>query len=215
MGLFDKLKRKMENKSDFIDYEHLNKLVETTNYIREEIVFQEIDISQCIISYMPTKKTSFIGFKEGYSDYLICKEKGMKHSDKVNTTTKNYLKYIKNNEGNLIQIECYIGGKMDYLYQVHWEKNVRYLLPFSSKGGFYPTYVFGTKYEGKRVIEEYMVMKKQIVYEKYDYKSENDVDYNYINYVSEGDYPVRERRKGKFSIEPFTYEENLSESWLD
>lgn len=196
------------------DYNYLNRLINEVNELREQISFREIDIIKCGISYMPTKKTSFVGYKQGYSDYLIQIQKGMKESDKLRSTTKDYLRFIKNENGELIQIERYNKGKLDCLFQVYWFETVRYLFPFSADGGYYPTYIFATKYEANCVVEEYMVEGKQIVYEAYSYKSNKEIDYSYINYVSGGNYPVREVRKGKFSLNPLSYEESNNDNWL-
>lgn len=78
-----------------IDYNYLNSLLTEVNELRKQIKFCEIDITDCSISYMPKKKTSFVGFKEGYSDILDRNEKGMKESDKLRSTSKNYLRFFK------------------------------------------------------------------------------------------------------------------------
>ena len=135
-------------------YKHLDKLIDKTNALRKKIKYCEIDITDCVFSYMPTKKTSFIGYKEGYSDILIRNQKGMKESDKISSSAKNFLKYIKNKKGELIQIESYTNGRIDCLFQVHWIENARYLFPFSSNGGYYPTYTYVTKYKSNIVTEE-------------------------------------------------------------
>ena len=196
-------------------YKHLDKLIDKTNALREKIKYCEIDILDCVFSYMPTKKTSFIGYKEGYSDILIRNQKGMKESDKISSSAKNFLKYIKNKKGELIQIESYTNGRIDCLFQVHWIENARYLFPFSSNGGYYPTYTYVTKYKSNIVTEEYMVSGNQIVYETYSQKLNKDIEFNFINYVSNGQYPVLEERKGVFHLNPLAYVENYSDSWLN
>ena len=197
------------------NYKQLNKLIDKTNSIRENVKYREINITDCTFSYMPTKKTSFIGYKQGYSDILIRNQKGIKVSDKISSTTKNFLKFIKNQNGELIQVESYVNGKIDCLFQVYWIKNIRYLFPFSSSGKYYPTYTYVTKYKSNNVTEEYMVSGNQMIYETYSYKLNKDIKYSYINYVSNGKVPVLEERKGKFTLNPLIYKENYNYNWFD
>ena len=197
------------------DYSYLDALINEVKELRRKTSFIEIDTSKCGISYMPTKKTSFIGYKQGYSDYLIKIQKGIKETEKIRSTTKDYLKLIKNEDGELIQIEHHNHGKLDCLFQVHWIEGARYLFPYSDGGGFYPTYTYVTKYEDNCVVEEYMVDGSQIVHETYTKNSSGQIEYNYINYVSGGKYPVLEERKGKFYLNPLTYVEKFRDSWLN
>ena len=198
-----------------IDYDYLDVLINEVNKLREARSYCEIDTTKYSVSYIPTKKTSFVGFKQGYSDYLVRNEKSMKEADKIRSTTKDFLKFVKNGDGEIIQIESYVKGKLDCLFQAYWNDNVRYLFPYSEEGGFYPTYTYVTKYEKNCVVEEYMVQDKQIVYEEYSQNLSGQIDYEYINYVSGGNYPVREVRKGKFFLNPLTYVESYSDSWLN
>ena len=190
-----------------IDYNYLSSLLTETNELRKKIKFCEIDIAGCSISYMPKKQTSFVGFKEGYSDILYRNKKGMKESDKLRSTSKNYLRFLKDKEGKLVQVDDYCSGRIDCLFQVHWFGNVRYLFPFSADGTYYPTYTYVTKYDADRIAEEYMINSGQIIYEVYSYKSDQKIDYICIDYVPDGNYPVREIRKGVYSLKPLTYKE--------
>lgn len=52
------------------DYSYLDVLINEVKELRSKTSFIKIDTSKCGISYMPTKKTSFVGYKQGYSDYL-------------------------------------------------------------------------------------------------------------------------------------------------
>lgn len=197
------------------DHELLRQLIDEVNHLREQTTFYPLDTENRVISYMPTKKTSFVGLKQGYSDLLVQSQKGMKESDRLRSSVKDYLRFVRNAEGELLQIERFNKGRMDCLFQAHRLGETRYLFPFSSSGGFYPTYVYATRYEAGRVAEEYMVNGRQIIYEAYDYASENSVEYTLVNHVAGGNNPVRERRKGIFRLDPLAYEETLSESWLD
>ena len=197
-----------------IDYNYLSSLLTEANELRKQIKFCEIDIAGCSISYMPKKQTSFVGFKEGCSDILDRNEKAMKESDKIRSTSKNYLRFLKDKEGRLVQVDNYCNGRIDCLFQVHWFGNVRYLLRFSADGTYYPTYTYVTKYDADRVVEEYMINSGQIIYEAYSYKSAQDIDYIRIDYVPDGNYPVRGIRKGVFSLNPLTYKEQYYDDWL-
>ena len=197
------------------EYGHLDILINEVNELRDKMEFREFDITKYVISYMPTKRTSYVGFKLGYSDYYIKMQKGIKETEKIRSTTKDYLKFIKNEQHELIQIESYRQGRLDCLFQVYWVDGVRYLFPYSSEGGFYSTYAFATKYEDDCVVEEYMVQGNQIVHETYNQNESGQIDYNYINYVSGGKYPVIEIRKGKFYLNPLTFVEMHTDTWLN
>ncbi len=198
-----------------ISFDYLNSLINDVRTLRKCIDYQENDFASCSVSYMPKKKTSFIGYKQGYCELLIRARKGMKESASIRSTSKDYLKFIKNTNGDLIRIENYCGGRLDCLYQVHWVGNVRYLFPFSGDGGYYPTYVYVTKYDGDIVVEEYMVDGTQIVYEAYSYALNDEIGYYYINYVSGGKYPILEERKGVFRLSTSAYEESYNDNWLN
>ncbi len=197
------------------DYTYLTKLIQDVNLLRKQTKYHKIDIANCNFSYMATKKTSFVGYKQGYSDIFHRNQKGVKESDKLRSTTKNYLKFIRNKKGELLQIDSYVDGSIDCIFQEHWIENVRYLFPFSEDGGFYPTYAYVAKFECNRVTEEYMVSGTQIIYESYSYKSEEDLEYAYINYVPEGKFPILAEEKGVFHLNPLTYEEHYSDNWLN
>ncbi len=198
-----------------VNFNYLDTLIKEVNDLRKKVVFQEIDISSCAFSYMPTKKTSFVGYKQGYYDKLVQVQNGMKESDKIRASVKKYLKFIKNKEGKLISIELYNDGRIDCLFQVYWAKNKRYLFPFSANGGYYPTYAYVTVYEGNSVSEEYMVKGSQIVYEAYSNINDTEIAYRRVNYVSGGKYPVLEASKGKLHLDPLSYEETVYDNWLN
>ena len=98
---------------------------------------------------------------------------------------------------------------------MHWIEGARYLFPYSDGGGFYPTHTYVTKYEDNCVVEEYMVNGSLIIHETYTKNSSGEIDYNYINYVSDGKYPVLEERTGRFYLNPLTYVEVFKDDWLN
>jgi hypothetical protein len=204
-----------------IDYEYLKGLIKQVESLRKQIEFCEFDITKCSFSYMPTKKTSFVGYKEGCFDHMIRNKKGMKISDKIRANTKSYHRLIKNEAGELIRIETYNKGSLDCIFQVHWIENTRYLFPFlyikepNPRYIHYPTYVYVTRFENEAVVEEYMVDGNHIVYELYSYKSNNQVEFSSVNYVPSGSYPIMEERKGVFKLEPLTYDETYYDCWLN
>lgn len=196
-------------------HQYLKELIHKVNSLRKKIRYSEIDVLDCTVSYMATKKTVFVGYKQGYYDQHCRNQKGMKEVDKLRSTAKNYLKFFKDKSGKLIQIECYTEGKLECYFQAHWIDNVRYLFPFSPKGGNYFTYSYATRYQEGMVTEEYMVEGNQIVYESYSYQSNNEVEYEYINYVPSGQFPVISEKKGRFRLVPLTYEEYYFDWWMN
>lgn len=197
------------------EFSYLDNLIAETNRLCKTVEYQEYDITQYNFSYMPTKKISFVGFKQGLSEKLIKDEKGLKETDKLRSTTKDYLRYIKDDNNELIQIECYNKGRLACLFQAYWSGNVRYLFPYSDVGGFYPTYTYVTVYEENRVVEEYMVNGNQIIHETYSENKDGETDYSFINYVSGGKHPVLEERSGRFSPSPLTYTQTYSDNWIN
>lgn len=199
-----------------VDFNYLNGLIDETNNLYKNIEFTEIDILSCSFSYMPRKKTAFVGYKQGYYDHLIRAEKGMKESDKLRSITKNYLIFIKNKDGELIRIEVFTDGVLDVIFQVHRIEGKRYLFPFSTDGENYPTCIYVTRYDGNTVTEEYMVEGNQIVHEKYTQMSDAEtIEYSRINYISGGKSLVLEVSEGKLRLNPLSYEEVYRDSWFN
>lgn len=198
-----------------IDFNYLDSLIKEVKELRNSITFCEIDAASCSFTYMPTKKTSFVGYKQGYYDELTKSEKGMSETDKLRATVKEYLKFIRSKDDKLLQIEKHSNGRIDCLHQVYWAENKRYLFPFSASGGYYPTYTYVTQYEGEAVVEEYMVDGNQIIYEVYSHISETEIDCYCVNYISGGNYPVREEKEGKLDLNTLTYEETNYDCWLN
>ena len=197
------------------NHKYLDKLINEVNNLREKIDFCEIDTSSCSFSYMLKKKTSFVGYKQGYFENLIQEQNGMKESNDLRATAKDYLKYIKNKDNDVLQIESYVKGKLDCLFQVHWIEGKRYLFPFAAKGWRYPTYVYVTCYDGNTISEEYMVNGNQIVYEAYSRITDTEVTYHMTNYVSGGKYPVLETREGMLQLNPLSYKETAYDNWMN
>lgn len=185
---------------------YLRKLVMRTSALRKKVKYKSINLQECDITYMPTKKKSFVGMKQGYAEQLFRIENGIKESVKIRANCKDYLKMFRNSEGKVLQIEKYANGRIDCIFQVHYDENLCCLFPFSANGGFYPTYSYITAYENGKISEEYMVDGDQIVYERYSNENELCVDYEYVNYVSGGKSPILETREGVFRFNPLRFE---------
>ncbi len=207
----------MEKKLEY----YLDKLIAFSNEIRTNYSYEEIDESKYEKKYLLTKNTSFIGFKQGYSD-LICRKKySIQEISTLNKKSKNYLEILKQEE-NIKQIKEYRNGVVDVIYQCYKNKDSIYLIPFSSQGKFYPTYVYVTKFKNNEIIEEYMVEGNQIIFESYKHKislfgSRNKMlKYYMVNYVKNGKYPILEERKGIIDVNELCFKENVqTQCWLN
>lgn len=197
-----------------LDKKYLNDLIENCNKLREKYVFFNLENSECIVSYMPTKKRSFVGYKHGDYEVIMQQKYKMKENSMIRANCKNYIKLFRDTTGELLQIQRISNGRIDVVHQAHRIKNTMYLFPFSPDGGFYPTYTYVTKYGHNCVVEEYMVSGNQIIYEKYDKKDEVE-EYLFTNYVRDGTYPILEERKGIFTFEPLEYKEIENSNWTE
>lgn len=198
-----------------IETGYLQELLMCVSAIKENIKYRAMIPDDCVITYLATKRNSFAGMKSGYSEQLFRIEKGLKESKKIRANCKNYLKIYRNTEGMVLQIENYVNGRMDYLFQSHYADGLYYLFPYFSDGSFYPTYSYVTRYTDNKVTEEYMVDGNQIIYESYSNETKMCVDYEYINYVKDGKYPILEKKRGIFRFNPLRYESAESDNWLN
>ena len=197
------------------DINYLQELLAHVSIIKNKVKYKAIIPDSFSVTYMATKKESFIGKKSGYAEQLLRIEKGIKESEKIRANCKDYLKIFRNEKGRVLQIESYVRGRLDCLFQAYYDADLYYLFPFSSDGGFYPTYAYVTRYEGDKVVEEYMVEGNQIVYECYLNETKACVNYYFINYVKDGKYPIIEKRKGIFRFAPLRYENIEIDTWLE
>lgn len=193
-----------------VDEGYLRNLITQTCNIRRKAKYKPINLDECVVTYMATKKKSFVGMKSGYAEQLFRIENGIKESEKIRANCKDYLKIFRNRQGNILQIEKYTNGKIDCLFQTYYGENLCCLFPFSVNGGFYPTYSYIIKRENNKIVEEYMVDGDQIVYERYSNETETGVDYEFVNYVSGGKVPILEERKGIFRFAPLRYENDCT-----
>jgi len=194
------------------DREYLDSLIKHCQEQRKQFVFTTLQTDNLTTSYLLTKKTSFIGYKHGYYETINRRLNGIEEAVKIRSNCRRYLKLLKTEKGNVMQIENYKNGEIDCIHQALEMGSAIYLFPFSAEGGFYPTYTYVTKYDGDRVNEEYMVNGNQIIYEKYE-RVENAEAYYFINYVRNGRVPVLEERKGIFYFDPFRFVEGEYKNW--
>ena len=198
-----------------IQQSDLENLIKIVNQERVSHKFKILVESDYRISYIPTKKTSFVGYKQGYAELLYREQKGIKESEKMRANTKNYLKVFRDESGFIAQIETYRNGRIDCVHQGLCTDSKSYLFPYSADGGYYPTYVFVTEFRGERTAAEYMVDGNQIIYEMYEQEDESQVSYEFINYVSGGTYPVLGERKGRFLFNPLRFVIQYEDNWLN
>ena len=197
-----------------IEKEYLDRIIVSVNELRAKVQYKQIDTECCDVSFMATRKISFVGYKQGYSEQLIRSEKGIKETPKVRSNCTYYKRIAKDAQGRLLQIESFARGKIDCLHQTYWIGNTCYSFLYSPNGSYYPTYSYVTKWKNEKIVEEYMVAKNQIVYEKYFDETNLKAMYYYINYVHNGMYPVLEEKKGVFKFNPLRFECIYSDNWL-
>jgi hypothetical protein len=193
---------------------YLIKLNQKCNKLCSEIKYSILNKENYSVSYLPTKGTSFLGYKRGFFEQFQLQTKGLKESEKIRTNCKSYLEIFRDKEKRVVQINSIKEGKIDCVHQAYYENDTMYLFPFSETGYTYPTYIYASKQTNSFVQEEYMVNKNQIIYEKYDRKKDY-VKYESINYVINGKHPVLSNETGVFSFNPFDYKIKSIDSWFD
>ena len=196
-----------------VEEKYLEKLNKKCNKLRSKFKYSMIDEANCIISYLPTKKTSFIGYKKGYYEQLLLQKNGLKESQKLRAGCKNYLQIFRERDGRILQIKNIKGGDVDCIHQAYYEGDAVYLFPFSKDGSYYPTYSYVSKSSGEFVQEEYMVDGSQIIYESYKEEG-GKVKYESINYVVGGKIPLLSSQSGEFTFDPLSYKIISEYSWL-
>ena len=199
-----------------ISFEYLQDLLQEINTLRDTISFHELnDTDYDEITYIPNKNDTRIGVQQGYRQKLACQKHRLKEKDTIRKDCKNYSKIYKNG-GKVIRVESYVKGRIDVIFIAHYTAGKRFLFPFSSSGGYYPTYSYVTHYNNGDVDEEYSASKTQIVYERYTPQDDNTVGYDYINYVPNGTEPVLSRASGIIVLTPeLRYYSEQYTTWRD
>ena len=153
------------------------------------------------------------GKDEGLSSQHKMQRYTIKPQTKLRAGTKNYLKksYEK---GVLKQIVSFVNGRQDVCYQASYQGWRRYLIPFSADGTPYPTYTHVYHPQGD-VVEEYMVDKVQIVYQRYQKIDASAYEYLYINYIPQGTYRISGCETGIYRIldGEISYQQEKEYTW--
>ncbi len=195
------------------DFDFQN-LINEWKDIKDQVHFKNLNENDYAKSYLSNKNQSFIGYHQGYFDQHQRNSLKIKETPKIRANCKNYLEYLSNENG-LIQINTYHNGHIDCIHQMYKNGNKNYLLPFSSNGGFYPTYTYVTVFEGNEITEEYAIENNHIIFQKYEKASDNTVNVYRVNYVVGGSVPVLEERVGIINIDTFEFAENHYDNWLN
>ena len=151
----------MEN----IDFKYFDNLLLTAE--SKQFKYTKINENKADITYMRKPSSlAFDIFKCGLMGEFRRQKYKIKEQSNLRKGSKDYLKIF--NQNNLItKIDSFVDEQIDVVFLALYEEETRYLFPFSSNGGFYPTYKYITRYKDGMVFEEYMVQSDQIVYEKY------------------------------------------------
>ncbi|MCR4888316.1 MAG: hypothetical protein K5979_03940 [Ruminococcus sp.] len=199
-----------------ISFDYLQDLLQEINTLRDTISFQELnDTDYDEITYISNKNDTRIGVQQGYRQKLACKKNRLKEKDTIRKDCKNYSKIYKK-DGKVIRVENYVKGQIDVIFIAHYTADKRFLFPFSSSGGYYPTYSYVTHYYNGDVYEEYSASKNQIVFERYTPNEDKTVGYDYINYVPNGTQPVLSRASGIVVLTPeLRYYSEQYTTWRD
>lgn len=196
-------------------FKYLKHCIAETKRKRKQARFPDVNEDGAEITYLNRKQKLTLGLRCGLSNTWEMQKLKVKEQPTIRKGSKSYLRYVKRN-GRIEKIEVYNNGKLDVVYGAFYEGEKRYLFPFLKDGGAYPTYTYVTRFVDGRVEEEYMVDNEQIVYEKYTLIEDHKVEYEGMNYVAGGTYPVRERETGYFlSGDTLTYTCVEEYSWLD
>lgn len=196
------------------DKDYLKNLIEETEQKFEEFTYPELDLMSASVTYISTKKRNFMGLKVGLDGLAEMKRYKVKESDKIRSNCKFYNKFFKAG-GQVLKIDAFVAGhdRITNSYIAYYEGSHRYLFPFYGQEKATGLYTLVTHFDGGQVVEEYFVCRGQIVYESYDYSSDERVGYYCINYVPTGKYPVLGESKGYFLPDSLEYVEEESYAW--
>ena len=198
--------------------EYLKQLIVDTLKKFNDFECDFFDFSEAEISYIATKKRFNIGLRSGLSGLAEMKTYKSNESTSIRKNCQFYNKFYKDND-RIRKIECFIDGhdRLSTTYIAHYEDGMRFLFPFrNNQKDPCARHIFVATIKDGKVIEEYHIDGKQIVYEKYGYTEGDKVDYYYINYVPTGNEPVLGETEGYFLTESLelikTYEYNWWEN---
>ena len=196
---------------------YLVKLMADANERFAEFACDSLDVSNASITYIRTIKQNNMGIMEGVRSLSEMKSNNLEESPHISPTCKYYNKFYKEND-KVRKIECFVGGHndIDVVYMAHYVDNRRYLFPyFSNMEKAVGYYVVVTRYDGKNVVEEYMVNNGQIVYESYDYSNPIEIGYYCVNFVPNGSVPILAESEGVYDSNTLTYHSTRNFVWFE
>ena len=199
-----------------ISFEYLQELLQEVNDLRTKIEYSEANENDYDeIVYIANKNNTRIGLQLGLQRELDCKKYNLKEKHSIRKGSQYYCKIYKKG-GNVVRVESYVKGRIDVVFLAYYTEDKRFMFPFSSDGGFYPTYAYATHFHDGIVDEEYCSDETQIVYERYLYTDDDSVRYECINYVPNGTYPVLSKASGIFALSPeLNFTSTQYSTWRD
>lgn len=157
--------------------EYLRTLLDETNEFAKTFDYSDVDVTNAEIRYLSTKKHNWLGLHDGIASKADIKAKHSKFSEKIRSSCEFYNKFFYIDD-KLMKVESYVNGheRMDIWYRTFYVGNKRYLYPGGWDGENKLGYIFVTEYRDGKVYEEYMVGKTQIVFWRYHYSEEGNVE---------------------------------------
>ena len=185
--------------------EYLSGLIDETNTFAERTAWVDTRDQATKIEYAKNLCDLHTGLDIGMFHIAKEKARGVKRTEKLGAK-KVYLKYYYEGD-TLTYIESYV-KTLDVVFQVVYDGDMRYLVPFFKNGMPYPTYIHAAKCEDGKVVEEWAVEGNQIVYDGYTHFDDGSAAYYFINYVRGGKTPILMKKQGEISAE-LEWEEHL------
>ena len=170
------------------DRVYLKQLHDDAVKMKEKTSFRKIMPEECDISYMRAMHRGAHALQSGLSNVYTRITYKMNERPTLRKGSKNYFILYRQN-GKLVQTELYSDGERYFdFYQMRYEGNRRYSIPFCSYDGVSLSESYGDIYvtvtEGDFVTEEYQIQNSLIVYERYTKVDENRVDYYCIHFFT-------------------------------
>lgn len=196
------------------DETYLKRLMDECNDLRERTEFVTLDTEALRKTFLPTKGVSPVGYHRGYYEMIRWEKNGLSERNTIRSNCRSFLEICRGSDGRLLQVTSIKNGRTDCIHQGLSIGSKHFLFPFSAKGGFYPTYTYVTVTNGDRIVEEYAVEGRSIVYHSYESGPREDaVRYYRVNYVEGGSHPILEESKGIITLKPLEYREQFYRDW--
>ena len=91
---------------------YLIKLNQNCNKLASEIKYSILNKDDYSISYLPTKNTSFLGYKRGFFEQFQLQTKGLKETEKIRSNCKSYLEIFRDKDKKVVQINSIKEGEI-------------------------------------------------------------------------------------------------------